>query len=57
MSMKIDVTEIKEQLEDVFAIYLDTDIAGDNDDRRKKITAFNQTYAILEKKVPTSLVD
>ncbi|MGJ8760401.1 MAG: hypothetical protein ACSHXA_07625 [Polaribacter sp.] len=55
--MKFNVTEIKQELQDVFAIYLDTDIAGDNDDRRKKILAFNQTYAILEKKVPTEVID
>lgn len=35
-------------LQDVFNIYLESDIAGDNDDRRAKLNAFTQTFELLK---------
>jgi len=38
---------IAHHLQDVFNIYLESDIAGDNDDRRAKLNAFLQTFDLL----------
>ena len=40
--------ELANQLQDVFNIYLDTDIAGDNSDRRNKLHAFTTVLKIIE---------
>jgi hypothetical protein len=40
-------TFIKEQFLDIFLIYLESDIAGDNEDRRNKISCFTEINKIL----------
>lgn len=42
-----DLTETKEQLHDLFAIYLDTELAGDNQCRRKKLAAISLITKLL----------
>lgn len=42
-----DIEAVKHELQDTFNIYLDTDIAGDNDDRRNKLNAFNTVFSKL----------
>ncbi|WP_271407427.1 hypothetical protein [Tenacibaculum soleae] len=43
-----DIEAVKHELQDTFNIYLDTDIAGDNDDRRNKLNAFTKTLQLLK---------
>ena len=38
---------LKAELLDIFLIYLESDIAGDNEDRRKKIGCFSEINAML----------
>lgn len=39
--------QLEDQLLDMFLIYLESDIAGDNEDRRKKIYCFSKLNAML----------
>ncbi|MDN3665636.1 hypothetical protein ACFFU1_16785 [Algibacter miyuki] len=39
---------IAHHLQDVFNIYLESDIAGDNEDRRAKLNAFTQAFELLK---------
>ncbi|WP_271407457.1 hypothetical protein [Tenacibaculum soleae] len=45
---KEEKKELHHQLQDTFNIYLDTDIAGDNDDRRSKLNAFTKIFELLK---------
>lgn len=42
--------QLKDQLLDIFLIYLESDIAGDNEDRRKKLNCFSEINAMLKQK-------
>ena len=45
---KEDLLNAKTQVADLLDIYLDEDIAGDNEDRRKKLTAVKTVHKIID---------
>ena len=47
--MKLTRKILKQELQDVFNIYLENDIAGDNEDRRNKLQALTEINQIIDK--------
>jgi hypothetical protein len=48
--MKKKISEIEKELRDVLQMYLESDLAGDNDDRRRKLSAFGFVFAHIKEK-------
>ena len=42
-----EIQKLKAELKDLFDLYIESDIAGDNQDRRNKLEAVNQIQKLL----------
>ena len=44
---KLELEGVNNEIKDLFEIYLDSDIAGDNQDRRNKLAAVKKVSSLL----------